>query len=750
MSGARALALLALVAQAALTAPAGRADPLNSNDLATRDPAPLFAGRTPDLAPLFAGRTPDLAPPFAGRTPDPGLIDRLAATLTPPLQSVLRPLPPLPSADMVHKLAWMATLGHRLDARDGHSKRRAWRKIMHWPEPGDTLLTFDRAAPDESLERYPVPGGRSDPGIDFAASLALGWLDPLNFSCDFPLRARYLADHDLIPRPTRFEAGKCQKFERWADLARVEAVEVVYVTPSWSDASASMGHVIFRIRHAGSERVTGQSFEPVFAYTAIEPPDTTEWYIFKGLTGGLTTRIRVERMGDVYRRYGIAEARDLVLYELKLSRLELRYLLAEVFAQDKQKASIPYAFLSVNCASLAYDLVQSIVPELPDRSTSLPHPHEVVSKLLEAGRATPKAVLPSRFTRAAVAEGRLEALMAAMGEHLAAIPGLAELHAVRTGGVDERHAALTALDATTQERALDPAQADALATYIDALIDIETWAIDRRLGKVDPNATSPVLDVALDVRARLPMHPDERFFPLPRRPLLPSGSRLGELQIGMSGERPLFRLELAVIEERTGEPRAVVLRRAGRMTVMRSETAVVLDGDTAHLDEQRVVIFDSGTFTYGPVTELGWWRSRMGFQFSAETLSRPRDDLDFAMRVRGGLNVTLAASDDFADHLVIGGSIEGSTWSNGLADLRAGAGLFIEAGLALGDQRLRVDVRALPGWAFPSGFGWAFEATLGLDLVLDRELGMMLRPAFSMRKDMPIPDAWELVMGLSW
>lgn len=703
----RAIALLALLATGA------RADPLTSND---RD----------------------------------ALITRLGAALTPPLQSVLRPLPPLASPDMVHKLAWMAELGHRLDARDGHSRRRAWRKIMHWPEPGDTPLTFSRAAPDESLERYPVPAGRADPGIDFAASVALGWLDELHFSCDFPLRARYLAEHDLIPKPTRFESGKCNKFERWADLARVEAVEVVYVTPSWADASASMGHVIFRIRHTGSERVTGQSHEPVFAYTAIEPPATTEWYIVKGLTGGLTTRIKIERMGDVYRRYGIAEARDLVLYELVLTPLELRYLLGEVFAQSQQKASVPYAFLSVNCASLAYDLVQSIVPELPDRSTSLPHPHEVVSKLLEAGRARPKAVLPSRFTRAAVAEGRLDDLMEAMGKELRAIPGLAALHRVRTGSVGQRHTALLAIDATTQERALDPAGADALATYVDALIDIETWAIDRRLGKIDPNATSPILDVALDIRARLPMHADERFLPLPPEPLLPSGSRLRELQIGMSGDRPLLRLELAVIDERTGEPRAIVLRRSGRMTVMRSETAIVLDGDAVHLDEQRVVIFDSGTFTHGPVTELGWWRSRLGFQFAAETWSRPRDDLDFALRVRGGLNVTLAASADFADHLVIGASLEGSTWSNGRADLRAGAGLFIEAGVALGDQRLRMDLRALPGWSFPAGFGWAFEATVGLDLVLDRELGMMLRPAWTMRKDLPIPDAWELVMGLSW
>jgi len=681
-------------------------------------------------------------------------LTRVAATLTPPLQSVLRPSPPLRSSDQVDKLAWLAELAQRVDRRDGHSHSRAWRKIMHWPEPGETLLTFDGTAPDASLLRYPVPGGRRDPAVDFAASVALGWLDERHFSCDFPLRARYLAARDLIPRPTRFEAGKCQAFERWADLKRVEAVEVVYVTPSWADASASMGHVIFRIRHSGSERVTGQSFEPVFSYAAIDNPNKIDWYLFKGLTGGLTTGLKIEAMGEVYRRYGIAQARDMVLYELVLSREELRYLLAEVYSQATQKTAIPYAFLSVNCASLAYDLMQSVLPELPERSDALPHPHEVVSLLLAAGRARPKAILPSRFTRATVAEGRLAALMHG---RLREIPGLAALHRQRTSDVATRTKAIAAVATGVSHKALDGEQADALATYVDALIDIESWAIDVRLGKVDPGATSTVLDTALDLRARLPMHEDDRFLPLPTMALLPSGSRVRELQLGMIGDlagassdRMLLRLRLAVLEEQTGEPRQVLLRRGGRITVLRNETTLSFANDEVRLEEERVVIFDSATWSFGPETQIGWLKSRLGFHVSGEALSRPRDDLDFAMRVRGGLNLTLLASPDFADLLVIGLTFEGATWSAGDADLRLGAGLFIEAGLALGDQRLRASVRAIPGWSFPGGFAWGVESQVGLALVLDRALGMVLEPRWSMRWDLPIPDAWEVTMGLSW
>lgn len=678
-------------------------------------------------------------------------MERIAALLTPPLAAVLRPAPPVRSPRMEDKLAFMAELGRRVDQRERHSDSREWRKIMHWPEPGDTLFTFDRAAPDTSPMRYTTLGGREDPAIDFAASVALAWLDPRHFSCDYPLRARYLAAHDLMPPgPSRFLRGECEAFERWAELDRVEAVEVVYVTPSWSDPSASMGHVIFRIRHLGAERVTGQSFEPVFAYAAKDDPETTPWYLVKGLTGGLTATLRVEPMGPVYKRYGIGEARDLVIYELKLSRAELRWLLGEVYAQVSREVAIPYAFLSVNCASLAYDFMQSVLPELPDRPATFSHPHEVVSLLLEAGRATPKAILPSRYSRAALAEGRLEEIIERMPRGERKIPGLAALHRVRTGDVAARERALKIVYAAIQERALEPEAARALAAYVDALIDVETWAIDVRLGKYDPAATSPALDAALDVRARLPMGEDDRFVPFPERALTPSGSRRREVRIGLAGRRPVARLGLAVLDEATAEPRAILLREGGRVTVLRSETAVAWEGGEVRLEEERVVIFESATWSLGPETELGWWGSRLGFHFAAETLSRPRDGLDFAMRVRGGLGLTLAASADFADHLVFGLSLEGSVWSDGEADVRLSGGPFVEIGIALGDQRLRVMGRALPGWAFPEGFGWAVESTAALDLVLDGELGLVLRPMFTVRWDMPIADAWEAGLGVSW
>jgi hypothetical protein len=205
-----------------------------------------------------------------------------------------------------------------------------------------------------------------------------------------------------------------------------------------------------------------------------------------------------------------------------------------------------------------------------------------------------------------------------------------------------------------------------------------------------------------------------------------------------------------VIDEATAEPRAILLRRGGRMVVMRNATALSLDGDELVLEEERLVVIDTATWSLGPETESSWFGSRLGFHFTVETLSRPRDELDFALRVRGGVGITLAADDAFADHLVVGTSFEGASWSNGGADVHLGAGLFVEAGIGLGDQRLRGMVRALPGWSFPDGCGWGVEATLGLHMVLGRGAGARLRTALAARWDLPIPNAWELTMGVLW
>ncbi len=657
-------------------------------------------------------------------------IDRLAGALTPPLAAVLAPLPPLTTTSQEDKLAWVAELARRADAHHGYSSTPAWRAIMNWPEPADGLgAATGEPAPDRSLERYPVPRGREDPGLDFAASVALAWLDARRFSCDFPLRARFLVDHGLVRGPLPLEAGRCGAFERWADLERVEAIELIYVTPSWSDPSASMGHVIFRIRHSSQERITGHSFEPVFAYAAIDNPETTPFYILQGLTGLLTASMTFETMGDAYKRYGEKEGRDLIIYELDLTPRERRFFLAEVYTQRMKKMAIPYAFLTTNCATLAHDLVRAVLPELPRRSSFLMHPHEVVSALLEAGRAHPKALLPSAITRARAAERTVERLSS-------------RPHTV------------------VAESAID---ISAHTDLVDAELDLEAWVMRQRRGHEPGLPPNTELDELLDRRAALPLRAESRFLPAPVAPIAKSGSRVASVGVGFDVDlRPRLSLGFAIMDEPIGAPRQALLNRAGRMRLLASELTFSADPSGARLHAADLVVLSTLGLGDRPRTGLGWWAARSGFAFHFELMSRPAEGLDFGLVMRGGPALTLATSADFSDHLVLSLLAEGSAFARrpdegdeGGAghDARLALGLEIDAGLRLdatAGHTLRLAARALPGWSFPHGFAWSIDGETRLELVVSRSAGLLLIPALHWRWDTPLGDTWEATLGLAW
>ncbi len=695
-----------------------------------------------------------LASDTRSRAADPSPAEALTAALPAALRPYLRPLPPVLGPDLEDRLAWVALLARRADARAHYSDERAWRAVMGWTEPGDTPFTFDRAAPDRSPARYPVPAGRADPATDLAASVALAALRPKDFSCTFPTRARFLAARGLAPTPLPLDTGACTAFETWADLANVDGIELVYVTPTWGEAAASMGHVIFRVRRANRARMTGQSFEPTFAFAAMEDATKTPFFVLRGMVGGLRASLKIERFGDVYRRYAVRERRDLVLYDLALSATEIRTLLAEVWAGKKTEIAIPYAFFTQNCATMAYDLLRRVVPSLPDGASILMHPHEVVSNILLAGRARPRAIIPARRTRAIDAEAARDALGAKLGDH----PGLAALQHAHAGDVDARAAALRAFAAILDAAGDGPLGPNALdlAAYVDAWLDLETWAVDAKTGGADPAATSPALDAALDLRARLPLRPEARVDPFPAGPSRPDGSRRSAYEIGLApGGRATARFAFAVIDEEAGEARQVSLRRTGRMTLLRSETTLSTDGRKLALEQMRLTLIDQATWGWGPRIDQSWFASRLGFAFSLTSLSRPREGMPFALTMRFGAALTLAASRNFSSFLVAGLGLDLSHWGVDGYALVTSAGPFVEAAAPLGPSghRLSLRARALPGWAFDHGVAVAFEADLGLDLVLDGATGLLMRLRVTGRSALPTANGgngWSFGMGLSW
>lgn len=688
------------------------------------------------LAALLAASPP---PPSDG-------LARIEALLTPTLRAVLRPAPVLVDETRAARLAWVATLGRRVDARLRLSDSAAWRAIMAWPM-GD-----DAEAADTSGDRYPVPAGRTDPATDFAASVALAWLDGHELACRFPLRARFLRDHDLAPQPNDLDAGRCGAFERWARLDLVDGIEVIYVTQKWSDAAATMGHVVFRVRLKDGGVVAGPSASLVFSYVAKDPTDTPG-YMLKGMTGGLTAGVKLEGFGDTFARYGLEEGRDMQVYDLRLDADERRYLLAEVFAQARGEMQVPYAFFTTNCATMAYDSLRAVLPELPEHAGFLVHPHEVVSLLLAAGRAVPRGIVPARSTRGARGEAdREDDVRALRGPNER--PELARVHEARWASLDERAAALRALEAALAARPPAAEEARALARYVDDILDIEAFAVDRAAPRHDEHATSPALEAALSLRAGLPRgeaEPDPE--PFDSAPIGRSGSRHVGLAATYRDGRATATWTTAVLHEEAGEARVVGLRRASRMRLVENVLALSTDGRDLAVEEERLTLVDTASWGAGFRTDASWLSAHLGFAFAVETWSRPRDGLSFAVSVRGGPGLTLVAARDFGSHLVVASetALESFSGVGRDAAFRASTGLALEAALALGSPlaRLRARGRVAPAVDL-GGLRWEAEARLALDATIAPEDGIFLQFFGAWATGRPSGDGWSAGVGVAF
>ena len=696
--------------------------------------------------------------------------ERLLALLPPRLAELALPLPPLPlrpGEPTVHpedKLAFMAELGRRADERHGFSRKVAWLAIMGWEEPEPMGLMPASEPLDTSLDRYPVPAGRGDPAIDFRASLALAWLDTRRFSCQFPLRARFLAAHRLTPPgPLPVTQGRCPAFANWVDPRAVD-IDVIYVAQRWQDASATMGHLIFRLRKRPGEHVVGASSEVAFAYVAKDPPETPS-YMWKGLTGGLEAGVELERFGDMWARYGVREGRDLHVFRLVLSDEERLFFLAEVFAQSRHRMRIPYAFLTVNCATMAWDTLRAVLPELPRHDSLLVHPHEVVSMLVTAGRATPRGTIPARKTLAREAERQREALT----RGLASIPALSRAHAARWDPPETRAAALgLLLDAVPN---LSETEKQALTAWADLTLDIEAFALDQRSLGYRPGDTGPALEAALELRAALTpaastlasiaAHDDPEPIALvaPASPhRLAAGSRQAMVRGHAFVENdPRLGLSLtgSVIDEQVGDARLVSLNPAARMRLLVNELVlgVGLDGAGPTIERDRLVLVDSLSLGDAMRTDNGWFASRLGFGFGAELTSLPRLGLPFAARAHGGPALTLIASPGFANHLALRIELELATWTrlgdgNGDARFRTGIAATLEGAVALGESRLRFGASAMPSLDL-GGFALELETTLSLEIPL-LENGLALIANLAWARGLPLSIPLEVSLGLAY
>jgi len=680
--------------------------------------------------------------------------DPYAAAVPPALRDVVRPLPDLrvagPDPER-RRMAFFIALARRWDAQHQFSDSPAWRSVRGWSEPGETALTWDEAALDETAARYPTRRGRESPADDLVASVARANTEP-DFACRFPIRARALFDAGLVTeRPAIERDGGCPRFEAWATPERVGSVELVFASPSWSSPASSAGHIFLRIRHAPDGPFVAASGERTLGHGVDLSEDGAEDnYVVRGLTGGYRATLLEASAYDRFLEYGAQEQRDLLVYALRLTPRERRYLLAELWRQHDAGLSVRYYFLSINCARITWDALRAALPDLPRNSDWYLHPHQVVSELLRSGRARPLGVVPSQRTRARGAEAR----QAELAEGLSDVPGFTALHDARFGSISERTAALTAFTRDLDLGRLEAAELDALARYVDATIDVETLAADTATGAADPSVTGPTLDAALELRRRLPPTETARLEPFPDYAITASASRTYDLSFGWDPSRRQLglRFRRGVIDEQPGTQRAARLRPSARTEFLVSELDLRWDGEgLPRIERSRVSILRIDGFGHGVRTTDGWLGSRLGFGFGLALQSTPfSQDRTTGLEIGAGPRLTLLADEAFSDYLVVGVELHLEGWLGADDPVRAAVDGVLELGFGIGGRhRFRLTARASPYLA-PDGPGLAAEIVGRLELVGDPKSGFTLSPFGRWRYGEVLGDAAEIGVSASW
>lgn len=697
----------------------------------------------------------------ARAAPEPELADRL----TPPLTALMRPPPDLAwagDAPRDRERALLITLARRYDDAHAFSASAAWRAVAGWATPGETLLTWDTEALDKSPARYPAARGRGSPADDFAASLARAWTEP-DFACRFPIRARALYDAGLLAEIPAIERGGCPEFEAWARPDRVDGVELVFATASWVSPASSAGHIFFRVRPRGDGPVVAEHAELVVGHGVdLSAPGADDGFVLRGLTGDYEATLLTSSYYEKWLEYGAAEQRDLLVYELVLTERERLYLLAELWRQHAADLAIDYTFLSVNCARITWDTLRAVAPELPRRADWYLHPHEVVSALLTADRATPRGLVPSLHTLAFRGERRARAA----AERLRAVPNLAgpvdALAARLSGPPTDRAAAYERFARDVDLEALGPAGAGEVTALADALVDLEAFASHReRSGAAasagddddgvarDESAVSAALDAALAMRRRLPPRATARLEPFPPYDVVASASRRWTVTSAWEAgaDAAALTLRYAVIDEQPGMQRAAPLRPSARTEFLASEIQLRLGGDgRPSVAWTRLTLVDIAGFGHGIVATDGWLQSRMGFGFAVATEAAPSGPGPVGGLVtRGAVYLTLAADDAFSRYLVVGLDLRVGAWLGGDEGFRVGAGAVVELGgpLARGPHRFVLQGRVTPSLD-ATGPALEAEASLGLAFVLDRRRVLTLGPTARWRSGAVVGDGAEV------
>lgn len=253
-----------------------------------------------------------------------------------------------------------AVLASAIYAFDGEAKwseQLAWKSLSSWRGVMSTVMDPLPHAANEHPAGFADERGRRSPRWELASFAARYFSGDEATKCRLLAHSRFLSDRlqELGIEPPH---PRCPAFDRWADLARLETIEVALATPTSQTVGSLFGHLFLRVQTAENR---------VIAFLAESSGiiEDDPFYPVKGIFGGYRASLFEKSFLDVYRDYVIAESRSIRRFRVNLEGEAARRLLERLYTR-LHTAHYTYYFFAQNCATLLLDIFNGIAPGLEE------------------------------------------------------------------------------------------------------------------------------------------------------------------------------------------------------------------------------------------------------------------------------------------------------------------------------------------------------------------------------------------------
>jgi len=243
------------------------------------------------------------------------------------------------------------------------AKSKSWRKLMHYDS---NSISGDIKSRIDDPRFFFSPVGQFNPHAELEG-LVIAITNNKKKSgerikCIVPFRYRFVVEAGLVP----VDLGDCPKLQFYKKNLGLGRLSIVHVAQYADNPSSILGHLFLQFMQ-GKREGFGKSpryLNKTVNYAASVPADSGILkFMIAGIFGGFKGRYTLYQYADMIEKYNNAESRDLFVYQLNYSKLEIEKVIGHVW-ELTNFATQDYYFFYENCAFQILAILEAVRPGL--------------------------------------------------------------------------------------------------------------------------------------------------------------------------------------------------------------------------------------------------------------------------------------------------------------------------------------------------------------------------------------------------